>query len=55
MIFGVDNSSLVHTDNNEKFILVLGTGIIQGLDDTRIAAVVKFYITALLRLSTALK
>ena len=55
MIFGVDGSSLVHTDNNKQFILVLGTGITQGLDDATIAAAVKFHIAVLLRLSTALE
>ena len=55
MIFGVDSSSLVHTDNNKIYILVLGTGITQGLDDVTITAAVTFYITVLLRLNTALE
>ena len=55
MIFGVDSNSLVHTDNNKIYILVLGTGITQGLDDATITAAVTFYITVLLRLNTALE
>ena len=31
--FGVDNSSSIHIDNKKKYILVLGKGSTQGLDD----------------------
>ena len=37
-IFGVDYSSSVDTDNNEKNITVLVESPTQGLDDTTIAA-----------------
>ena len=37
-IFGVDYSSSVDTDNNEKDITVLVESPTQGLDDTTIAA-----------------
>ena len=38
VIFGVDNSSYMHADNREKYILVLGEGPTDGLDDTTITA-----------------
>ena len=41
-IFGVDNSSLAHTDNRKKDILVLGERPTDGLDDTTIAANAKY-------------
>ena len=34
IIFGVDMSSSVHFVNKKKYILILGTGPTQGLDDT---------------------
>ena len=43
--FGVDNSSLLNTNNNKKYILVLGEDPTQGLDDTTIAAEAKYSIT----------
>ena len=41
-IFGVDNSSLAHTDDRKKDILVLGERPADGLDDTTIAANAKY-------------
>ena len=38
IIFGVDNSSSVHIDNKKKYILVLGKGPTQGVDDTTVTA-----------------
>ena len=38
IIFGVDMSSSVHIDNGKKYILILGKGSTQGLDDTTITA-----------------
>ena len=34
IIFGVDMSSSVHVDSKKKYILILGEGPTQGLDDT---------------------
>ena len=34
MIFGVDHNSLVHTENRKKYILAIGEGPSDGLDDT---------------------
>ena len=33
IIFGADMSSSVHIDNKGKYILILGEGLIQGLDE----------------------
>ena len=33
VIFGADMSSSVHIDNKGKYILILGEGLIQGLDE----------------------
>ena len=44
VIFRVDNSLSVHTDNNKKDILVLGRGPTQGLDDTKITAEAEYSI-----------
>ena len=38
IIFGVDMSSSVDIDNGKKYILILGKGSTQGLDDTTITA-----------------
>ena len=38
IIFGVDMSSSVHIDSGKKYILILGKGSTQGLDDTTITA-----------------
>ena len=38
VIFGVDNSLSVHTDNKKKDILVLGESQIQRLNDGNITA-----------------
>ena len=35
IIIGFDMSSSVHTDNERKDMLILGTGPTQGLDDTK--------------------
>ena len=37
-IFAVDTSSSVHVDNNKKYILILGEGLIQVLDGTTLTA-----------------
>ena len=42
IIFGVVNSSLVHTDNKKK-----DAGLTQGLDSTTISAEAKYYINSL--------
>ena len=44
IIFGVDNSLSVHTDNRKKDILVLGKRPTDGLDDTRVTAEVKYSV-----------
>ena len=44
IIFGVDNNYSTNTDNRKKYILVLGEGPTQGLDDTKIIAEVKYSI-----------
>ena len=44
IIFGVDMSSSVHVDNKNKDILILGEGLIQGLDDTTLTAEAKYPI-----------
>ena len=36
LVFGVDMSSSVHVDDRKKDILVLGEGLMQGLDNTTI-------------------
>ena len=38
IIFGADMSSSVHIDNKRKYILILGEGPTQGLDDTTLTA-----------------
>ena len=38
IIFGVDMNSLVHIDNEKKFILIIGKRPTQGLDDTALTA-----------------
>ena len=40
-IFGINNSSSVHVDNNEKNMSVLGQGLKKRLDDIRITAEAK--------------
>ena len=37
-IFGVDNNLSTHTDNSKKYVVVLGEGPTQELDDTIITA-----------------
>ena len=44
VIFGVNYSSSVHTDNKKKKILVLGEGKTQRLDDTSISAETRYSI-----------
>ena len=44
VIFGVDNSSSVHGNNRKKYILVLGEGTTDRLDDTTITAEAKWSI-----------
>ena len=38
IIFGADKSSSVHIDNKAKYILIIGKGPTQRLDDTTLAA-----------------
>ena len=38
IIFGADMSSFVEIDNKNKYILILGKGQTQGLDDTTLTA-----------------
>ena len=42
--FAVDNSFSVHGDNKKKYMLVLGEGPTQGLDDAKITAEAKYPI-----------
>ena len=44
IIFGADMNSSVHIDNKRKYILVLGEGPTQGLDDTTLTAEAKYPI-----------
>ena len=45
VIFRVDNSSSVDTNNKKKDILILGDGVWQGLDDTTMTAKAKHLLT----------
>ena len=45
IIFGADNSFLVHTDSKKKYILVLGKVPTEDLDDTTIIAEAKYSIS----------
>ena len=38
LIFGVDESSLVHSNNKSNNIYVMGDGIVQGINDTTLYA-----------------
>ena len=38
LIFGVDESSLVHSNNKAKNIYAMGDGIVQGINDTTLYA-----------------
>ena len=42
VIFGADMSSSVHVDNKVKYILILGEGSTQGLDDTTLTAEARY-------------
>ena len=42
VIFGVDNSSYVHTDGRYKNILIIGKGPTKGLDNATITAEAKY-------------
>ena len=44
IMFGVDISSSAHIDNKKKDILILGSGPIQGLDDTTLATEAQYSI-----------
>ena len=44
IIFGVDMNSSVDIDNKGKYILILGEGPTQGLDDTTLKAEAKYPI-----------
>ena len=43
-MFGVDISSSAHIDNKKKDILILGSGPIQGLDDTTLTTEAQYSI-----------
>ena len=45
IIFGSYTSSSVHIDSKGKYILILGEGLRQGLDDTTLIAEAKYSIT----------
>ena len=45
VIFGVDNSSSSHTDNKKNNLLVLGEGLINGINDSNGAAGKKLVLT----------
>ena len=42
IIFGVDMISSVHIHNNKKYILILGIGVTQALDETILTAEVQY-------------
>ena len=44
IIFGANMSPSVHINNKGKYILILGEGLTQGLDDTTLTAEVKYPI-----------
>ena len=44
IMFGVDISSSAHIDNKKKDILILGSGPIQGLDDTTLTTEAQYSI-----------
>ena len=44
IIFEADISSSVHMDNENKDILIIGEGPIQGLDDAKLTADAKYSI-----------
>ena len=44
IIFGADKSSSVHVDNKGKYILILGEGPTQALDNTTLKAEAKYPI-----------
>ena len=44
IMFGDDISSFVHIDNKNKYILILGEGLIQGLDNATLIAQAKYPI-----------
>lgn len=49
IIFGEDNSSSMHKENDLKDILVLGESLTQGSDDTTITAEVNFPLIPLIK------
>ena len=53
IIFIVDNSSTLHTDNTKKYILVLGKGPKNGLDKATIGAEAKY--SANIKISSEIK
>ena len=44
LVFGVDNSLSVHTDNRKKDVLVLVEGPANGLDNTPVTAESKYSV-----------
>ena len=44
VILGVDNSSSIHGDIRKKYILVLGKGLTDGLDDATATAEPKYSV-----------
>ena len=53
IIFGADVSSPVQIDNKNKYILILGEGPTQGLDDTTLTAEAKYPIDLICIKSTS--
>ena len=47
IIVVVDMSSSMHIDNKQKYIVILGEGLTQGLDDTTLTAKKKLFKLAL--------
>ena len=43
-MFGADTSPSLHIDNENKYILILGEGATQGLDDTTLTPETKYPI-----------
>ena len=44
LIFGDDLRTSMHIDNKEKYILIIGKGPTQGLDDTTLTVVAQYSI-----------
>ena len=55
MILAVDKSSSVHAGNKEKYILILGEGLTQGLNNTKLTVQKKYSIKKLALFKLALQ